>query len=107
MRSHGLIIAPNIINNGSPSFSNILITALWHPFCFKAPEEALSWRVVPTVTFSAHTLRPALTTCHGFSKLLASVMGSLVRMKQHTTRLEPSVIRHLQRFSGQHAVRGV
>ena len=76
MRSHGLIIAPDIINNGAFSLSDILITTLWHPLCFKASEEALSWGAIPTVTFSAHTLRHTLTACHGFSKLPASIRGN-------------------------------
>ena len=107
MRSHGLIIAPDIVSDGALGLKDILIAALWHPFFFKASKEALSWGVAPTVTFSAHTLLHAVTTRHGFSKLLTSVMGSLVRMKQHTTGFEPSVIRHLQRFSGQHPIRGI
>ena len=40
---------------------------------------------------------------HGFSKLLASVIDSLIRMQQHAPGFDPSVVRHLQRFSGQHA----
>ena len=70
MRSHGLIIAPDVINNGAFSLSDILVAALEHPFSFKASEEPFSWRVVPTVTFSAHALLHAVTTSNGFSKLL-------------------------------------
>lgn len=95
MRSHGLIIAPDIINNGTFSLSDILIAILWHPLCFKASEEALSWGIIPTVSATAHTLRHALTTGNGFSKCLTGVMGSLIGMKQHATGFEPSVIRHL------------
>ena len=59
MRSHGLIIALDIINNGAFSLSDILITTLWHPFCFKAPEEAFSWGVVPWARISKALLCPS------------------------------------------------
>ena len=81
MRSHGLIIAPDIINNGAFSLSDILVAALGHPFGFKAPEEPFSWRVVPTISTTAHTLRHAITTCHRFSESYTGVMGSLIGMK--------------------------
>ena len=87
MRSHGLIIAPDIINNGAFSLSDIFITALWHPLSFEASEESFGRRIIPTISATAHALRHTLTTRHGFSKLLASVMGSLIRVKQHATWL--------------------
>ena len=59
MRSHGLIIALDIINNGTFSLSDILITTLWHPFCFKASKEALSWRVIPWARISKALLCPS------------------------------------------------
>lgn len=61
MRSNGLIVAPDIITNGTFSFSNILLTTLLHLLGFKTSKEALSGRVVPTVAFSAHTLNHAIT----------------------------------------------
>lgn len=87
MRSHGLIIAPNIITDGDLSFSNILITALWHPFCLKASKESFCWGIVPTISATAHTLRHAITTDHGFSEYLTGVMSALIRVKQHATWL--------------------
>ena len=62
MRSHSLIVAPDIINNGAFSLSDILIATLRHPLGFKASEEAFSWGVVPTVTFSTHALGHSITT---------------------------------------------
>lgn len=105
MWSHGLIIAPDIINNGLFSLSNILITVLWHPFYFKfkASEKPSFWCIIPKISTTAHTLFYTFTTRHGFSKLLASVIDSLIRMQQHAPGFDPSVVRHLQRFSGQHA----
>lgn len=62
MRSYGLIVAPDIVSDGALSLKDILVAALWHPLGLKASEEAFSWRVVPTVTFSAHTLRHTVAT---------------------------------------------
>lgn len=65
MRSHGLIIAPDIINNGAFSLSDILVAALGHSFSFKASKEALYWgRVVPTVATMAHALYDVITISH-------------------------------------------
>jgi len=50
------MIPPDIINNIGRCFSNILLTTLWYPLYFKAHEDVLSRRVVPTISTTAHTL---------------------------------------------------
>ena len=87
MRSHGLIIAPDIISNGAFNLSDILITTFWHPFCFKASKESFGWGVIPTVSATAHALRHTITTDHGFSEPCTGVMVSLIRVKQHSNWL--------------------
>ncbi|KKK57851.1 hypothetical protein LCGC14_3050340 [marine sediment metagenome] len=95
MGSHSLIIAPDIVSDSTLSLKDIFITTLWHPFRFKASKEAFSWRVVPAITLSAHALNHAVTTSHGFSKCLASVMRALIRVKQHPTGSKSRLICHL------------
>ena len=74
MRSHGLIIAPDIVSDGALSLKDVLITALWHLFYFKASKESFSWRIIPAITFSAHALRYAITTRHRFNECLTGIV---------------------------------
>ena len=76
MRSEGLIIAPDIVSDGILSLKDILIAALWDPFCLKASKEAFSGSVVPTVTFSAHTL------CHTPSLVLSLLRDWRVSLRR-------------------------
>ena len=81
VRSQGLIIASDIINNSAFSLSDILVAAFGHPLGFETAEEALSWRVVPTISTTARTLYHSLTTCPRFSEPCTGVMDSLIGMK--------------------------
>ena len=81
VRSHGLIITPDIINNGTFSLSDILITTFWYPFFFKASKEPFSWGIVLTAATTTYTLRHTITTRHGFSEYLTGIMRALIRAK--------------------------
>ena len=56
MRSHSLIITPDVITDILFSLGDILVTAFGHPLCLKASKEAFSGGIVPAIAFSAHTL---------------------------------------------------
>jgi hypothetical protein len=58
-----------------------------NPLYFDGLEEALSYRIIPAVTFSAHTLNNQLICLQDPGELVAGILGATVGVKDHNPLL--------------------
>lgn len=87
-----------------PSFMDSYIAYGRYPLCFQAPEHTLHRGIVPTVSTTTHALAHAVTP-EPLTKLPATILRSLIRVKQKIFRLAALLVSHIQRLDHQFCIR--
>ena len=96
MGSYPVVMIHQVLANVSLSLLSGQVARDRYPLCFQAAKHPLHRRIIPAVASAAHALAHAVAP-QSLAELTATILRSLIGVKQQPLGLSTLFVRHVQR----------